>query len=235
MEQLEIEQFKMKIKQEYVKLLDLLARVIAANNYLPVGDANERERLSIARGLTNKFINHAVTVLYLAKGCILRLPSWEFRLLDFASVNVLTRVLLEAFLTFHYVFYTPTTKEEKNYRYWAYTAAGIAEREKFPTKKYRQKQAAEKEELDELRERLKSNSVFQSLTDNHKKRILKGEWRLSSWRKIAIDAGFSEMLASHMYRHLSGSAHSSSLSVVQSIEIQTKGKQKILSVVQWLS
>ena len=39
-----------------------------------------------------------------------------------------------------------------------------------------------------------------------------GEW---SWGDIAIDAGFSRMLAEHMYRHLCGYAHSSSLSVLQ--------------------
>ncbi len=230
MEQLEMEQFKMKIKEDYEKLLALLSRVLAANNYISVRDANDRERLSIARGLTNKFIEHAVTILHLSRGTSLDLPSFKYRLVDCASIDVLARASLEAFLVFHYVFYAPTTKEEKNYRYWAYKAAGIAERENAPasTKEYGQKQAAEKKELDKLRERLKSNTVFQSLTDNQKKQILRGRWKLPSWRAIAIDAGLSEMIASHMYSSLAGCAHSSMLSVVQMVEAHRDREEKEL-------
>lgn len=220
MAQFEMEQFKMRIKQEYVKLLDLLARVIAADNYLSLGDADDNERLSIARGLTNKFINHALTVLYLSHGTNQDLPSFKFNLVDSASVDVLTRALLHAFLAFHYVFYAPATKEEKNYRYWAYKAAGIAERQNAPTstEEYKQKQATEKKELNKLHDKLKSNAVFQNLTDKQKKRILEGEWKLKSWREIAIDAGLSDMLASHMHSLLCGYAHSSILSIVQIVE-----------------
>ncbi|MFC1992350.1 DUF5677 domain-containing protein [Chloroflexota bacterium] len=220
MSQPELEQFKIKIKQGYVKLLDLLNHVLAADNYLSFGDADDNERLSIARGLTNKFIEHAVTILHLSRGINLDLPSFQYRLVDSASIYVIARASLEAFLVFHYVFYAPTTKEEQNYRYWAYKAAGIAERESAPasTKEYRQKQAAEKKELDKLRERLKSNTVFQSITDNQKRKILKGQWKLPSWREIAIDAGVSEMIASRMYSSLAGYAHSSMLSVVQMVE-----------------
>ncbi len=124
---------------------------------------------------------------------------------------------MEAFLVFHYVFYAPTTAEEKDYRYWCYKAAGVAERQNFPTitEEARQKLKDEKAELDELLIKLKSNVVFQALCQKQKKKFLKGQWRLASWREIAIDAGFSKILASHMYRHLSGYAHSSSLSVLQ--------------------
>lgn len=228
MTQSELEQFNMEIKQDYVKLLDLLAYVLAADNYLSFGDDNER--LSIARGLTDKFVNHAVTLLYLSRGTKQDLLSFKFDsyLYDFASIDVLTRVLLEACLTFHYVFYAPQTKEEKDYRYWAYKAAGIAERRNAPasTEEHRQKQAEEREELNKLRQQLKENAAFQSLTDKQKKRISKGEWRLKSWREIATDAGFSKILASDMYRSLSGQAHSSFLSVLQSLETQKTKKQE---------
>jgi len=230
MTQSELEQFRLKIKQDYVRLLDLLCRVLRESSPLSTTDLEDRERLSIAQGLIDKFVNHAVTLLYLSHGTKQDLSSFKFDsyLYDFASIDVLTRVLLEACLTFHYVFYTPQTKEEKDYRYWAYKAAGIAERQNFPasTGEFREKLAAEREELDELRSKLESNAVFQSLTNNQKKRILKGEWRLKSWREIAIDAGFSRILASDMYRSLSGQAHSSFLSVLQSLEIQKTKKQE---------
>jgi len=228
MAQSELEQFRLKIKQDYVRLLDLLCRVLGESSPLSTTDLGDRERLSIAQGLTDKFVNHAVTLLYLSRGTKQDLPSFKFGLYDFASIDVLTRVLLEACLTFHYVFYAPTTKEEKGYRYGCYKAAGIAERQNAPasTEEYRQKQAEEREELNKLHGKLTSSTIFQSLTDNQKKRILRGEWRLKSWREIAIDAGFSKILASDMYRSLSGQAHSSFLSVLQSLETQKTKKQE---------
>lgn len=80
---------------------------------------------------------------------------------------------------------------------------------------HRQLKADEKRKIDEIHAKLELNAIFQGLSEKQKERIRKGEWRRESWRKIAINAGFSKMLASHMYRHLSGQAHSASLSVLQ--------------------
>ena len=250
MEQLDMEQFRIKIKHDYVKLLDLLAQVLRADNYLSLGDVNDSERLSIARGLTDKFVNHAVTLLYLSRGTKQDLPSFKFDsyLYDFASIDVLTRASLEACLTLHYVFYAPATKEERDYRYWAYKAAAIAERQNFPalSREFKQKLVDDQKELDKLLDKLKSNTIFQGLTEGQKAQFLKGKnrdlWRwvpadrkVLSWTDIAIGAGFSKMLASDVYRHLSGSVHSSFLSVLQSVEIQKIGSKKRLSVLQWSS
>ena len=228
MTQSELEQFRAQSKQEYKKLLNVLALVMRASSPLSTTEVGERERLSMAQGLSNKFIEHAVTILHLSHGTNLNLPSFKFSFVDFASIDVLTRASLEAFLTFHYVFYVPQTKEEEDYRYWTYKAAAIVERQDFPTvtEEFEQNRAEDGEEFTQLREKLKSNAVFQSLTEKQKKRILRGEWRLKSWREVAIDAGLSEMLASHVYRILSGRAHSSFLSVLQSVETQKTKNQE---------
>jgi len=231
MTQTEFEQFRVKIEQDYVKLLDLLNRVLGTEDHSPVL-YDDKERVLIARGLTDKFINHAVTILHLSRGIEVVLPSFKFDLDDFASIDVLTRTSLEAFLTFHYVFYAPKAKEEKDYRYWAYKAAGVIERQDAPasTEENKWKKAEEKRELNKLRQQLEANVVFQDLTSNQKKLILKGRWRLQSWREIAIDAGFSKAIASHMYGLFSGRAHSSFLSVIQSVDIQiNKGQREDIS------
>ncbi len=207
---------EMDNKQEYVILLDLLARVDDANEGFSSSDISHGARL-----LAGKFIVHALTILHLLNDTKVQLlpslPPMKISFVALASTEVLTRAVMEAFLVFHYVFFAPTKADEKNFRYWSYKAAGIAEWQNLleSISEHEQEKAAEKEELDKLRQQLKSNTVFESLIDNRKKRILKGEWRLLSWREIAIDAGFSKMLASHIYRYLSGSAHSSSLSILR--------------------
>jgi len=232
-EQLEREQFKLEIKQEYVILLDLLARVIDASKGFSVSDISDGKRLWDAHNLANKFIDHAFTVLHLSHGTNVQdIPSFKFSFIDSASIDVLTRAAMETFLVFYYVFFAPQTKEEKDYRYWAYKAAGITERQNIPiiTEETRRTLDNDRLVLDKLHDQLESNTIFQSLSTRQKRRIFegKGKWKWKpdgrgevSWREIAIDTGLSEMLASHMYRHLSGHAHSSSLSVLQSQQALT--------------
>ncbi|MBA7697083.1 hypothetical protein ES703_105741 [subsurface metagenome] len=223
-------QLKSNHKMEYVILLDLLAKAISVTKVSSISDVDERRRLGDAHKLTNKFVNHASTVLYLSHGTVVRdLPSFkQFSFVDSASIDVLTRTAMEAFLVFHYVFFSPNNVEEKNYRYWCYEVAGLAERQNLPESiiENEQQKMKEKEILEEIRSKLESNIIFQGLTDSQKTRFFQGKkrdlWRWSpdvrkvlSWYDIGINAGFSDMLASLMYRHLSGSTHSSSLSVLQ--------------------
>jgi len=125
--------------------------------------------------------------------------------------------------------------DEKNYRYWSYKAAGLAERQSLPeiSEEIRLKKTQDKERLSELRAFLETNVVFQSLSPDQKADILegKGRWKCKpygrgefSWREIAIDAGLGEMIASHMYRSLCGFAHSSNISCLQTAQALLKGE-----------
>ncbi len=122
-------------RENYVMLLDLLAKANYSVEGLSISDTTERERLFIAHWLAHKFIGHALAVLNLSRGYkVEELPSFQpVNFTDSWSINVLTRAAMEAFLIFQYVFFAPTTTEEKEYRYWAYKAAGLAERKNFPT------------------------------------------------------------------------------------------------------
>jgi len=217
-------------KQEYVILLDLLAKANDSVKESSISDVTERERLLYAHRLAHKFIGHALTVLHLSRGYRVEgLPSFQpANFTDSWSIDVLTRAAMEAFLIFHYVFYAPTTIEEREYRYLTYKVAGIAERQTYLASifEHEQQKAEEKKVLEELRAKLESNIIFQRLTPKQKTGLFEGKelilWRWNpdvrrvlSWYDIGIDAGFSDMLASHMYGHLSGYAHSSHMSVLQ--------------------
>ena len=201
-----------RLREDCPKLLDLLGRVLDANK----GAATDREWY--AEGLVNKFFDHAFFALYLSQSPnTLDFSSRAVKLSGVASIDVLTRATFEAFLTFHYVFYTPKTEEDKNYRYWAYILAGLKDRQDFPAVTTEQKRVLvnDKKAIKELSDKLQLNAEFRSLSAGQKKEVLKGKWRLKSWREIAEDANLSRILASDMYSHLCGFAHSSSLSVRQ--------------------
>lgn len=214
----------MNSEQVYVKLLDLLARVVEANKG-PLNGADDR--LLGAEELANKFFLHAASVLYLSRGTKLELsafPSAQLKFLDPGSVNVLARAVLEAFLTFHYVFVQPKTLDEQNHRYWAWKAAGLTWRQKLSVsfeeqsvEEHRQKLAEEKEEIDELHSKLRSNAAFQQLPSDQKKRVLEGKWKLQPWPEIAESAGLAKDLSTnrYIYSYLCEYAHSGSLSTLQ--------------------
>ncbi len=218
-------------REDYVILLDLLAKANDSVKGPSISDVTELERLLDAHRLANKFIAHALTVLNLSRGYkVEELPSFQpVNFTDSWSIDVLTRAAMEAFLIFHYVFYAPTTIEEKDYRYLTYKVAGLAERQNLlaGSPEHQIIRAQEKKFLEELHIKLESNAVFQSLTNKQQNKIFSGksEWKwkpngegVVSWREIATDARLSNMLASHTYSYLSGHAHSSNTSVLQVLQ-----------------
>jgi len=208
-----------------MKLLDVLGRVIGANT----GTATESEWY--AEGLANKFYDHAFFVLKISGGATsLALPSGTIAISGVSSLDVLLRAAFEAFLTFHYVFSRPETPEDKDFKYWSYRLAGAMDTKDFPATTEEQKAtlANDKQVIQKLSERLQSNSSFQSLGEKTRKRILNGTWRLQSWTKIAEEAGLVGLLASHLYCHLCGVAHSSSLSVLQTKLAYEKHEESLL-------
>jgi len=204
-----------------MKLLDALFRVVNANTESPI--EGKDDRYWYAEGLATKYFLHASTLLYLYHETRIGLPSAKIKVLDIGSAAVVVRAAFETCLTFYHIFVSPETEEEQDYRYWAYRL-GITERQSLPvsTEEYKAKLNREKELIDEFQEKLRSNSIFNRLTKKQQASVLKGNWRWVpgdnrplSWQRIAAQAGFETMIASQGYTHLSGYAHSSSLSILQ--------------------
>ena len=233
----------MDSRQEFLRLLDLLAQLINVVKVSFIDDPNERDRLTYAHNLANRFFQYACTILHLCDDkSVENLPSFgNIKVGDPASIDVLTRAAMEAFLVFHYIFYSPSTADEKDYRFWTYKAAGLAERQKLPNDVFEhvEQKAEEKKRLQELCAKLESNAFYRSLAPRLKARFVEGKeldlWRWQSdtntrlsWRDIGINAGLSELIASHMYRHLSGHAHSGSLSVIQTQQAVVRNEVEYL-------
>ena len=121
-------------RENYVVLLDLLAKANDSVKGSSISDVTERERLLDAHRPANKFIGHALTVLNLSRGYKAEeLPSFQpVDFTDSVSIDALLRAAMEAFLMFRYVFYATTTIEEKDYRYLTYKVSGLAERQNLP-------------------------------------------------------------------------------------------------------
>ncbi|MFQ6001521.1 MAG: DUF5677 domain-containing protein [Anaerolineae bacterium] len=216
-------------EQEYVKLLDVLYRVVQALEGEPL-DADRR--YYDAEGLAAKFFMHAASALYLYRGTIITdlLPPLGINFGDVASVPVVVRAAIEAFLTFHYVFIAPSSDEEREFRYLSWKAGGFADRQRFPILSAEGERVLDDDRrlLDELHNQLQSNPVFQQLRPKEQTRIRKGRWRRHSWKQMGRAAGLAGAYAETMYEILSGFAHSSSLSVLQIKQADTREEQQKL-------
>jgi len=218
----------MKEEKNYLLLLDLLYQVIEESKGIPTERDN---RLLEAEALARKLFCHSASALYLSRGTNIKdFPSIEISFFDPASIHILARAALETFLIFHYLFIAPKNSEEQDFRYWAWQLGGLCERQKYPASKpeYKRKQRDEKQLIDKLRKNLESNKIFKTLGKRQQNKILKGKWRIESWRKIALDAGFDELHASLFYSYLCEYAHSGSLSTLQIHRATTKEVQKNL-------
>jgi hypothetical protein len=196
------------------QLADLLRKITEANTGHDVED-----RLYDAHCLAIKFAGHVFTALHLTDGTRLSFPTFETVYLDPASIHVITRAAMEAFLVFHYVF-MPQNADEKEVRHLTYNLAELFERQDLViiNDDERQLLAREKNQIDDLIDKLKKNKLFLSFSAKHQKQLLEGNWRSISWHDLAINAGLSEMLAKWGYRFLSGDCHSSHLSVRQTTQ-----------------
>jgi len=217
----------MEGEREYLILLDLLARIVEANKGVKHADEKPWE----AEGLARKFFFHSASTFYLSRGTIIMdLPSVEVNFFDAASINVLARGAVEAFLTFHYIFAVSVSQEERDFRFYSWLLGGLKERQKFPCDlpESKKRLANEQKLIQNYEQILKNNKVFLNLTKKQSKKILDGNWRTLSWREIALDAKLSKTHADTFYGYLCGYAHSSSLSTLQLSQANTRETQSVL-------
>lgn len=183
------------------------------------------ETLSIKILLTTK------SIIELGKGTKVSALTKEsnVKLLDFPSINILTRSIVEAFLTMEYLFYNNLEEEERNFRFYIWQISGYKARQSFFEKrKGLKKNITEKlnTELLEI-ERLLSiieKSPYYSQIDKQKSWKLDkyGLPRLVSWQKLIEQSILKTSLFETSYKLYSNYAHSEFISL-----IQMNGKQML--------
>lgn len=199
--------------EEYLELQKILLEVIQANKGVPV---KEDDRFIDAESLAVKFFEHSASIVYLYKDTVL--PEIRLKFFDLASLNIISRAMIENFLVFYYVFSEPQNEDEKDFRYLVYWISGLIERQNYPIESPQGKiiLVNEKKVIDKIIKRLENNSFYNNLGNKQKDKILiRGEWRFKSWSDIALSAGLNESNSKAFYKFLCGYAHSGSLSLQQ--------------------
>src|SRR5437879_3943806 len=222
------------VREEYVRLMDLLVRLV---------ESRKGEQVPPERGwevdmqpLAGKLFHHLGTMFCLwEKGTTLPpLAGGTPGYVDSMSVAVVCRAAFESFLAFHHIFAEAESAARKRFRHEMWTVGGLRSRQGYlvvePENKL--KMRAEADQIKQLVDEIEGDPLFQALTPAQRKLAVKGEWRLGlPWHELASRAGFVEEYFRYVYRFLCGRAHSDYLSVIQFRDATTLDTQRRLAAV----
>ncbi|MCX8126337.1 MAG: DUF5677 domain-containing protein [Dehalococcoidia bacterium] len=186
-----------------------------------------------AHDLANLVFEHLAVSLSLTTNALTPpLPPNSSKITIYAtgSARVVTRAALEAYLMFNYLFVSPKSADEREFRYLAYKITGLIERQSIPAvdPNNKKKLQYESELIKELTARLQSNNTFKGMKENEQRRIIKGNWRPPSWKTLIEEANLPP-LVKMMYDHLCIYAHSKYTSVIQLATAYEKGEHQLLN------
>lgn len=107
--------------------------------------------------------------------------------LDFSSVNILVRSMIEAFLTLEYLYYNDLQESERKFRFYIWRISGYKSRQSFFEKRsiesnIQHKLDSELAEINDLLEKVQSSIHYKDLNKQNLWKIDKyGLPRLNSW------------------------------------------------------
>jgi hypothetical protein len=192
------------------------------------GKQSTDSRLPDCQQLALKLFAHAATIYQLRQGTKISIPYsiQGVFFYDFGSVAVLTRAVIETYLTLFEVFFEPATDDEFEFNHALWQLSGFIIREKFPSSdpNFEKQVSRAQEEIREIKIRLQRTEKFNSLTRKQQKDILKGN-RRRDWKKVAKTAGFGHQTVRQMYAYYSGYVHADALSGVQLMGAETAQDQ----------
>lgn len=213
------------------ELDNILHVVLEVGNKLAGQPYSHREENFIyAEGLGKKLIGHSLSARHLFFGFQAKIKSNIFASqIDFSSILILTRAAVESYLTFHYLFVSPTNDTERSFRFLCWDLSGYLDREDAEATEieFVERKKAEKKRIRELKAQITEHDYLKTRGEKIKDLALNGQWRLkSSWSKIAVKSGFQKSFFDKQYKFLCGYAHSGRLSVLQIQQTKIKGEEK---------
>jgi len=140
-------------------------------------------------------------------------------ILDFLSIYILTRSVLECYLTIEYIYFNQEDESEKFFRFKLWEVSGLISRQKFGTVEnldFTEQKQKEKELIDKLKKELESGEHYPKLSPNQIKNLNKyGLPKIASWHKLIEDSSLNTERFSTMYSLFSSYSHSEFLSILQ--------------------
>lgn len=176
------------------------------------------ETLSIKILLATKSIIQICDGVNLASPNKIATVKW----LDFSSVNILTRSMIEAFLTLEYLFCNNLQESERTFRFYIWRISGYKSRQSFFENRgnlksdIQQKLNSELTEINDLLQKIESSIHYKDLNKQNLWKLDKyGLPRLNSWLELLENSILNTSHFSVSYKLYSNYAHSEFISLIQ--------------------
>lgn len=172
--------------------------------------------------LTSKILFTSNSLITLSNGFKLQSfknPNLSAPIIDISSLYILTRAIIENYVTLCYIYNNDLSEEEKIFRYKLWEVSGLITRQNFedPNGFHKTDQIAKEAEIiKKILSEIESSEEYKSL-DKRKLNKLQshGLPRIDSWHKLINESKLNRFLFANAYSLFSEYAHSEYLSVLQ--------------------
>lgn len=175
------------------------------------------------------YIETLITKLIFASQSILRLSTPQelmvynsdkkIEIIDTPSIFILTRSIIETFLTLEYLYFDNVSDSEKDFRFKLWRVSGYMSRQVFTDEVsdiHKVKLEQEQELINEIKSTIKDNPLYTTLKSNDLWKLDKfGLPRLKSWGNLIKVSRLKSDLFKKMYNLYSNYAHSEYISMIQ--------------------
>lgn len=171
--------------------------------------------------LSIKLLLASKSILKLSKGDTISgiEENTKIEIIDRSSIYILTRALLENFLTLEYLFFNDLSREEQIFRYNLWRISGFMSRQDLSENMQphlKEKLEREKKEIEELKITVKKSKFYATLNDNHIWKLNRfGLPRIISWDNLIKQSHLKDSLFRKVYKLYSNYAHSEFISAIQ--------------------
>lgn len=172
--------------------------------------------------LVNKMIFTSNSIIKLSHGSELQSfshPSLNVPIIDFSTIYILTRVLIENYVTFCYIYNNNLPEEEKIFRYKLWQVSGLKTRQNFDTSNGyfdEEKLKSEAVIMTQILSEIEAMPEYNNLKKEQLKKLKDyGLPRKDSWGKLISESNLREPIFSNLYGFLCGYAHSEYISIMQ--------------------
>jgi len=177
-----------------------------------------------------KILDHCISVLNLSnKQTYYFSNNTRIEFIDFPTIAVITRSIVESYLAFNHIFINSNSEEEAKFKWLVYDLAGYFERQSFKAtiEEHIKIKEEEVKSIQILREQIKDNPFFTSFSEKQQKQLLQKEnWKLfNSWGDLAVKAGYDSEAFNQTYKYLCSYVHSGRLSILQILDANKNGKE----------
>lgn len=168
-----------------------------------------------------KIIFTSRSILELSKGIELGILKRKDKpqIIDRSSLYILSRSVIEAFLTLEYLFFNNLSREEQIFRYNLWRISGFMARQDFgitKNQKFISKIEREKAEIEELKATIKNSPFYSNLKKQDLWKLDKfGLPRLMSWSTLLNQSLLKTELIDKPYKLYSNYAHSEFIAMIQ--------------------